>query len=151
MRTLLILAVAIALNAGNVKADDQEIKDFIKFEQTKLKTYAEATEQYKTDKKPVIVWVGIADFELWKRLKAHGNQVFVKEFPGIKMGVVIGGEYQGQFARLRDIPIASDAAEDQRKLFQNKIDEVLNPRVAQSPPPVQQFNYGFDPNCTGSS
>lgn len=119
--TLVVGATSFANDADDIRAfvraksspppesvsQDTSIKEFARYQLERLRTYAEAVDQHNKTKETVIVWVGFTDgdelFKNWQETKDLGYHVFVKEFPDVFTGVVVGKEHQGTFGRLPTI------------------------------------------------
>lgn len=101
MRLILTVA-ALVLTTMAAPADDS-VKDFVRYQQERLRSYDDAQAYHAKDKLPVIVFVGITDgdelFATWKKVRDDGYCVFVTEFPNVFTGVVVGKDHGGQFSR----------------------------------------------------
>lgn len=84
-----------------------DIKDYARYQRERLRTYVEAVQEHTKNKTTVIVWVGFTDNETlyknWQETKDLGYHVFVRDFPDVYTGVVVGKDHQGAFGRLPTI------------------------------------------------
>jgi len=115
----------LALVVQTTRAD--EIKDFVDFQQVKLRTYNEAVEIYNKDKQPVIIWVKPTDdlYDSWLQTKDLGTHVFVQEFPHTNQGIVVGGERNKQFVVLANL-----------KYGPTNVAQIKKAVVTTTPPPL---------------
>ena len=142
---------------------DEEIANYIAFTKLHSATYDYAATKAVEVKKPLIVWVNVDDYTLYETtLKADVLHVFVKSFPGMDKGVVIGKPTANGFVRDKDIT-TNIKAELHKYLFKcghtncNCIDCPGKDCHCDQPAPQLQFvpQMQFDPrmrqNCVGSS
>jgi hypothetical protein len=101
MKTLII--VALLFTGGAVQG--QTVAEYVKFQQAKTTTYAQAVYQHKQTKKMVIVWVGCEDFKAWKDLGDEYIHCFCDRFQFTERGVVVAGDYNGVFSKMKVVDV----------------------------------------------
>lgn len=99
--------LAIAFFTFTSAAHGQTVAEFVEFQRAKHTTYAQAVAQYEKTKKKVCVWVNHEDINVWLDTKDEYIHCFVEKFSVIDRGVVIGGEQDGIFAKLKVLPVAN--------------------------------------------
>lgn len=100
----LILTLILSSTPAEKQLPLTEITDSVNYNQAQMRTYEDAREECLKTRKPLIVWVNLRDFDLYKKVSQFdGIHVFVNNWPDLYQGVVIGEYQQGKVNEVKQI------------------------------------------------